>query len=164
MVSYNLMIMPSVPFPETEDKLEWQISGLKNDCSLLGNLVLTSHLQENFWNSICLRNKTIILILVSYGRWNMLTRSGHYERVDYNVGMSGFLNQGDTPWYFPCKRPPHISVHHYVSPCIFCGHLQLAKMTLGLLTTTDSVHLAVWASSKTCFFAPQPPIKISCSH
>ena len=48
MVSYNLMIMPSVPFPETEDKLEWQISGLKNDCSLLGNLVLTSHLQDNF--------------------------------------------------------------------------------------------------------------------
>lgn len=66
----------------------------------------------------------------------MLMSSGHYERVDFNVGMSGFLNKGDTPWYFPCKRPPPMSVHHYVSPRIFCGHLQLVKMTLGLLTTT----------------------------
>lgn len=48
MVSYNHMIMTSVPLPETEDKLECQISGLKEDGSHLRNLVLTSHLQENF--------------------------------------------------------------------------------------------------------------------
>ena len=48
MVSDNHMIMLSVPFPETEDKLECQISGLKGDHSRLRNLVLTSHLQENF--------------------------------------------------------------------------------------------------------------------
>ena len=48
MVSYNHLIMPSVSLPETEDKLECQISGLKKDCSRLRNLVLTSHLQDNF--------------------------------------------------------------------------------------------------------------------
>ena len=54
-------------------------------------------------------------------------RRGHYKRVDFNVGMSGFLNKGDTPWYFPCKRPPPMSVHHYVSPRIFVAIYSLLK-------------------------------------
>ena len=156
--------MPSVPLPETEDKLECQISGLKEDCSRLRNLVLTSHFKENFWNSYYL-SKTQNNYLKIGLLWEMdAYKKCHYERVDYNVGMSGFLHWGDTPWFFSRKWPPPMSDHHYVIPCIFCGHLQLFKMTLRLLTTTvASVQLAIWASCKTdlfvCTHLPPPKKK-----
>ena len=38
-------------------------------------------LHKSSWNSIWLRNMTVIYKVVTYGRWS-LSRSGHYERVD----------------------------------------------------------------------------------
>ena len=41
----------------------------------------TGLIRESSWNSIWLRNKTVIYKVVTYGRWS-LTRSGGYERID----------------------------------------------------------------------------------
>ena len=65
---------------ETENKRKCQISCLKSGHGRLRN-VSSGRLQERFWNSIWLRNKTVIYKVVAYGRWS-LTRSGRYERVD----------------------------------------------------------------------------------
>ena len=64
----------------TESKRIYQISCLKNGRGRLRNLS-SGRLRESFWNSIWLRNKTVIYKVVAYGRWS-LRRSGRYERVD----------------------------------------------------------------------------------
>ena len=66
---------------ERENKRIYQISGLKSGRGCLRNLS-SGRLRESFWNSIWLRNKTVIYKVVAYGRPWLLTRSGQYERVD----------------------------------------------------------------------------------
>ena len=74
--------MPGGRLPETENKRICQISGPKSGRGRLRNL-RSGRLRESFWNSVFLRNKTVICNckVVSYGRWS-LTRSGRYERID----------------------------------------------------------------------------------
>ena len=75
-----LTILLGGRLPETENKRICQIFGLKSGRGRLRNLS-SGRLQESSWNSIWLRNKTVIYKVVAYGRWS-LTRSGRKERVD----------------------------------------------------------------------------------
>ena len=84
--------MPGGRLPETENKRICQISGPKSGRGRLRNL-RSGRLRESFWNSVCLRNKTIICKVVSYERWS-LTRSGRYERIDCIFFLSAGLEKG----------------------------------------------------------------------
>ena len=70
---------PVVAYRKQKTK-ECQISGPKSGRGRLRNL-RSGRLRESFWNSVWLRNKTVICKVVAYGRWSR-TRSGRYERVD----------------------------------------------------------------------------------
>ena len=83
--------MPGGRLPETENKRICQISGPKSGRGRLRNL-RSARLRESFWNSVCLRNKTVICKVVSYGRWS-LTRSGRYERIDC-IFLSAVMEKG----------------------------------------------------------------------
>ena len=83
--------MPGGRLPETENKRICQISGPKSGRGRLRNL-RSGRLRESFWNSVCLRNKTVICKVVSYGRWS-LTRSGRYERIDC-IFLSAVMEKG----------------------------------------------------------------------
>ena len=84
----SYVIMPGGNLPETENKRMCQISGPKSGRSRLRNLCSGS-LGESFWNSVWLRNKTVICKVAAYGRWS-LTRGGRYERVDCSCYLLEF--------------------------------------------------------------------------
>ena len=84
----SYVIMPGGRLPETENKRICQISGPKSGHGRLRNLC-SGRLQESFWNSVWLRNKTVICKVVAYGRWS-LKRSGRYERVDCSFCLLEF--------------------------------------------------------------------------
>ena len=66
----SYVIMPGDRLPETENKRICQISGPKSGRGRLRNL-RSGRLRESFWNSVWLRNKTVVCKVVAYGRWSL---------------------------------------------------------------------------------------------
>ena len=49
----------------------------------------SGRLRESFWNSVWLRNKTIVSKVIAYGRWS-LTRSGRYLIRELTVYLPSY--------------------------------------------------------------------------
>ena len=66
----SYVIMPGGRLPETENKRICQISGPKSGRGRLRNL-RSGRLRESFWNSVWLRNKTVVCKVVAYEKWSL---------------------------------------------------------------------------------------------
>ena len=84
----SYLIMPAGRLPETESKRIYQISSPKSGRGRLRNLG-SGRLRESFWNSVWLRNKTIVSKVIAYGRWS-LTRSGRYLIRELTVYLPSY--------------------------------------------------------------------------
>ena len=84
----SYLIMPAGRLPETESKRIYQISSPKSGRGRLRNLG-SGRLRESFWNSVWLRNKTIVCKVIAYGRWS-LTRSGRYLIRELTVYLPSY--------------------------------------------------------------------------
>ena len=84
----SYLIMPAGRLPETESKRIYQISSPKSGRGRLRNLG-SGRLRESFWNSVWLRNKTIVCKVIANGRWS-LTRSGRYLIRELTVYLPSY--------------------------------------------------------------------------
>ena len=132
------MIIPDhVGWLLTENRKQNMSNFLPKNWSWTLHKKFTGLIRESSWNSIWLRNKTVIYKVVTYGRWS-LTRSGGYERIDCTDLNVQIMSAG---WRVAWEvKELKFSYSRTLEPCKLDIVLHI------LLTTVDSF----WGCSKLC--------------